>query len=399
MARPAIFLDRDGTIIEDRNYLSDPADVALLPGAADALRSLADEGFVLVLVSNQSGIARGLFDEDALRDVHARLEELLEEENVELEGSYYCPFLDGPEAKVAAYRKDSELRKPKPGMILQAAEELDIELSESWMIGDKLSDAQAGAAAGCWTILLTPTPDDIDDEEVDHVVADLRAAAETILADEEEDDEPEEDSEDVEEEDDGDDEEADAEEGEIDQDGEDGEQDESDDADESGEDEVDVAPDEDSAHEPASDDEDDARDEQVAEEEDDDEDGEAVARVEPSPRRTIPPAARRSASARSPQPAHSQVQPQQPSAVDREKLEELSAIRELLERQTRNELQQDFSVRRLFSVLLQMLTIVVGIWGLYALMQDRFDAAIARFAFAAVLQLGTLTAFVVDRFR
>lgn len=389
MARPAIFLDRDGTIIEDRNYLSDPADVVLLPGADEALRSLVEAGFVLVLVSNQSGIARGLFDEDDLRDVHARLEELLEEQGVELEGAYYCPFLDGPEAKVPAYRKDSELRKPKPGMILQAAEELDIELSESWMIGDKLSDAQAGAAAGCWTILLTPHPDDIDNEEVDRAACDLRAAAEIILAGEEDEDEPEEEAE-----------------------GEPGEEIDEDDAEEEADAEEDdpeeeieeVSQEDDDEEESAGDD---AQGEaasvaQTDAEEDDDEDddaGEAVARIEPAVPHTQPVSASRSAAPRSPRPAPTRAQPRPSSAADHETLEELAAIRALLERQSRNELQQDFSVRRLFSVLLQMLTIVVGIWGLYALMQDRFDAAIARFAFAALLQLGALTTFVVDRFR
>ncbi|MFQ5495337.1 MAG: HAD-IIIA family hydrolase [Phycisphaerae bacterium] len=152
MTRAAVFLDRDGTIIEDVGYLRSPDQVKLLPGAAEAIRRLAATGRLVVIVSNQSGVARGLFDEFTLSKVHERLEALLGEFGARLSAAYYCPYLAGEGAKVAAYRRASELRKPKPGMLLQAARELDIDLSRSWMIGDSPSDIEAGRQAGCRTI-------------------------------------------------------------------------------------------------------------------------------------------------------------------------------------------------------------------------------------------------------
>ncbi|MEK6797709.1 MAG: HAD family hydrolase [Planctomycetota bacterium] len=154
MKKPAVFLDRDGTIIENSGYLADPSEVRLLPGAADAIRRLHRGGFLVVVVSNQSGVARGLLTERQLWSVHDRLVELLEQYGARLDAAYYCPFLFGPEAKVEAYRRDSDLRKPAPGMLVQASREHDIDLSASWMIGDSLSDVEAGTQAGCRTILL-----------------------------------------------------------------------------------------------------------------------------------------------------------------------------------------------------------------------------------------------------
>lgn len=158
MSASAIFLDRDGTIIEDSGYLFDPDSVRLLPNAAEGLARLRLAGFQLVLVSNQSGIARGIFDEAALARVHSRLEALLAERGVRLDAAYYCPFLAGPDASVETYRRESPLRKPGPGMLLQAAGELGLDLSQSWMIGNAATDVLAGKAAGCRTILLQQTP-------------------------------------------------------------------------------------------------------------------------------------------------------------------------------------------------------------------------------------------------
>ncbi len=160
MKLPAVFLDRDGTIIEDTGYIRDPAEVRLVPGAADAIRCFSEAGYRVVVISNQSGVARGLFDEAALAKVHVRVEELLQASGASLDGAYYCPFLNGPKAVVEEYRKDSELRKPGPQMLLQAARELDIDLARSWMIGDSATDVEAGQRAGCRTILIergTPT--------------------------------------------------------------------------------------------------------------------------------------------------------------------------------------------------------------------------------------------------
>ncbi len=154
MNRPAVFLDRDGTIIEDAGYIGDPQQVRLIPDAAEAIRRFRRAGCLVVIVSNQSGVARGYFDTAAMKSVHARVEALLSQHGATVDRAYYCPFLDGPEAAVEAYRRDSDLRKPRPGMLRLAAKELEIDLSHSWMIGDSPTDVQAGARAGCRTIFL-----------------------------------------------------------------------------------------------------------------------------------------------------------------------------------------------------------------------------------------------------
>ena len=154
MESSAVFLDRDGTIIEDRGYISDPEQVSLIPGAAEGIRRFSLAGHLVVVVSNQSGIARGLLDESALAAVHERVEALLKAAGAHLDGAYYCPYLAGPEATVEAYRRTSDLRKPAPGMLFQAAREMNIDLSRSWMIGDSLCDLQAAEAAGCRAILI-----------------------------------------------------------------------------------------------------------------------------------------------------------------------------------------------------------------------------------------------------
>jgi D-glycero-D-manno-heptose 1,7-bisphosphate phosphatase len=182
MKPTAVFLDRDGTIIEDTGYIGDPDRVRLLPGAAAAIRRLARAGHLVVVVSNQSGVARGLFDEKALSRVHARVEALLRTQGASLDGAYYCPYLDGADAVVTQYRRDSELRKPKPGMLLQAARELGIDLSRSWMIGDSPADIEAGARAGCSTVLLCPNGSSAAAIDVTptHTAADLPEAAALI---------------------------------------------------------------------------------------------------------------------------------------------------------------------------------------------------------------------------
>jgi D-glycero-D-manno-heptose 1,7-bisphosphate phosphatase len=149
---PCVFLDRDETIIEDPGFIDDPDQVRLKAGAADAIRRLRSAGFKVVVVTNQSGIARGLLDEEQLTAVHARLRAMLEQDGASVDAIYYCPYLDGPEAVVENYRGRSDLRKPSPGLLLQAAQELDLDLTRSWMIGDRPSDIEAGARAGCRTI-------------------------------------------------------------------------------------------------------------------------------------------------------------------------------------------------------------------------------------------------------
>lgn len=281
----AVFLDRDGTIIEDYGYIGDPDDVRLIAGAADAVRRLRTAGYLLVVVSNQSGVARGLFDEQALSRVHARLERVLEAYGAGLDGAYYCPYLDGPEAAVDGYRRDSELRKPQPGMLLQAARELDIDLERSWMIGDSPSDMEAGKRAGCRTIFITGGEGRRDGEVVEavHRTRDLLEAANIVLKDE-------------------------------------------------------------------------SRDNAGK--------GNPVA------------------------------------SENEERLAPLlEQIRDRLDRANRVGRQQDFSMLRLFGALLQMFAIVIVLWGGAALLHDQAATATARFALACYLQIASITALAVDRFR
>ncbi|MBU0717513.1 MAG: HAD family hydrolase [Planctomycetes bacterium] len=286
MKRPAVFLDRDGTIIDDRSYIGDPAQVKLLPGSADAIRRFSESGYAVVVVSNQSGIARGFFSEEDLSAVHARVEELLKAQGATLDGAYYCPYLDGPEAVVEAYRQASELRKPEPGMLFQAARDMDIDLSRSWMIGDSASDVAAGRAAGCRTILLDSTGEvgETVADRAEHVVASLAEAAEIVKP-------------------------------------------------------VTGNPGEVKAADSSKD------------------------------------------------------------AADGQVVSMLSKIHGQLERSTRQQRQHDFSLIRLFGALLQMIAIVVGLWGVASLMSDQHAAATARFALACFLQLASATTFAIDRFR
>jgi D,D-heptose 1,7-bisphosphate phosphatase len=151
-AMKAIFLDKDGTLIDDVPYNIDPGRMTLSRHAGNGLRLFAKLGYKLIVVSNQSGIAKGFFDESAMHAVEQRLVQLLRQEQVELFAFYYCPH--HPEGLVPQYRIDCNCRKPASGMLLQAANEHGIDLHSSWMIGDILDDVEAGNRAGCWTILL-----------------------------------------------------------------------------------------------------------------------------------------------------------------------------------------------------------------------------------------------------
>jgi D-glycero-D-manno-heptose 1,7-bisphosphate phosphatase len=142
----AVFLDRDGTLIEDRDYLDDPAGVELLPGVNEWLPRLRDAGYLLVVVTNQSGIGRGYFTKEDYLRVTERMVEALP---VPLDGIYYCPH---------APEQSCECRKPAPDLLFRAAAELGVELAASWMIGDTERDVLAGLNAGCRAVLIGDGP-------------------------------------------------------------------------------------------------------------------------------------------------------------------------------------------------------------------------------------------------
>jgi D-glycero-D-manno-heptose 1,7-bisphosphate phosphatase len=185
MADKAVFLDRDNTIIEDPGYLSDPDAVKLLPGVELALKSLSQAGYRLVVVTNQSGIARGLLTEAALERIHAEMRRQLAQHNVHLDAVFHCPY--HPEGTVEQYARESDLRKPQPGMLLAAARDLDLDLGRCWMVGDRGRDIEAGQRAGCRTVRIrsrpSHTPGEKDDEDVqaDFNARNLVDAARVVL--------------------------------------------------------------------------------------------------------------------------------------------------------------------------------------------------------------------------
>lgn len=187
--RPAVFLDRDGTINLDSaeyKYVTKVEDFHLLDGVGEALRRLHAAGYLLVLITNQACIGRGLLDEKGLKKIHEYMQKLLGEQGVKLDGIYFCP--DHPEATVERYRRESDRRKPEPGMILEAAKEMGIDLGKSWMIGNKPHDAQAGKRAGCRTILLTrpeisggEAGEVLDTQHADFTAGNILEAAEIVI--------------------------------------------------------------------------------------------------------------------------------------------------------------------------------------------------------------------------
>jgi D-glycero-D-manno-heptose 1,7-bisphosphate phosphatase len=146
MKRRAVFMDRDGTISEEIGYVNHPIRYKTFPYAAEAVRLLNDEGWLAVLVTNQAGVARGYFTEEMIGKVHSVLTADLERGGAALDAIYYCAH--HPSVGELPYRFDCECRKPKPGLILRAANDLDIDLAQSWMIGDRYSDVELARNAG-----------------------------------------------------------------------------------------------------------------------------------------------------------------------------------------------------------------------------------------------------------
>jgi D-glycero-D-manno-heptose 1,7-bisphosphate phosphatase len=186
----AVFLDRDGTIIEEVGYLDRIERLRLFPETVDALRALQRAGLRLIIATNQSGIAQGLFTESFVRDLHRHLTAQLARGGVRLDGIYYCPH--HPEAKLAEYRAACTCRKPASGLLQQAAREHDLDLAQSYMIGDRWRDLIAGQATGTAGVLVRTGYGDTEAQRppagggADVVVDNLAAAASWILLQERE---------------------------------------------------------------------------------------------------------------------------------------------------------------------------------------------------------------------
>jgi len=183
--KAAVFFDRDGTLIEDRGYICHFRQVRLFPFAVDALHMLNDAGWLTVMVTNQSAIARGLCTCEQVEELHRRLRRFIERRGARIDAIYYCPFFSG--GGVERYSREDACRKPAPGMLLRAAAELDIDMAKSFMVGDEEKDIEAGKRAGCRTILVQsgkpiPAPPRPASATPDYVVSDLLEASRLICS-------------------------------------------------------------------------------------------------------------------------------------------------------------------------------------------------------------------------
>lgn len=179
----AVFIDKDGTLIPDIPYNIDPSRISLNAGAAQAVKRLRDEGYLAIVISNQSGLALGYFDETALERVRQKIGQLLAVEGAKLDDFLFCPH--HPEGIVNEYALECDCRKPQAGLLFRAAAKYDIDLAKSWMIGDILNDVEAGKRAGCKTILLDnggETEWEVNEmRTADFVVSDFEEALACIL--------------------------------------------------------------------------------------------------------------------------------------------------------------------------------------------------------------------------
>lgn len=150
--RRAVFLDRDGTMLEEGNYVDRLDRLIFFPYTIDAIRMLNDEDLAVVVVTNQSGVARGMYPESFVAAAHHYIDERLRAGGARVDGYYYCPH--HPEGSVAELRQDCECRKPRPGQLLQAAKDLDLDLPQSFIVGDRWKDIEAGKAVGARAVLV-----------------------------------------------------------------------------------------------------------------------------------------------------------------------------------------------------------------------------------------------------
>lgn len=182
MSRRAAFIDRDGVLNEERAFVHRIEDFAFVPGAIEALRLLQTAGYALVVVTNQSGIARGLYSEGDYLALTGHMREQLAAEGISLDAVEYCPHL--PDAPLAQYRLECDCRKPRPGMLRRAFQALDIEPKDSFLVGDRLSDVDAGRAAGIGRCFLVRTGYELPRDahaRSDGVYDDLLACARAVV--------------------------------------------------------------------------------------------------------------------------------------------------------------------------------------------------------------------------
>ena len=185
--KKAVFLDRDGTLIQDRGYICSFSQVGFFSFAAAAVRVMNEAGYLVIVVSNQSAVARGICSEKEIDLLHRQLQNHFKKDGAAIAAFYYCPFLvDGT---INRYRQDSAMRKPAPGMLLQAARDFELELTSSIMIGDKTDDILAGKTSGCRTMLVRTGQGRSSEiafagtgPRPDYVVDDLLAASAIIAA-------------------------------------------------------------------------------------------------------------------------------------------------------------------------------------------------------------------------
>lgn len=178
----AVFLDRDGTIIEDIGYLDECSKIRFLPRVSEAIKLLNENGFRVIVTTNQSGVARGYFTEETLREINRYIQESLSRQGALIDKTYYCPH--HIEGVIEEYRKECHCRKPNPGMIKEAAVEHNIDLKGSFVIGDKISDIEAGHRAGCKTVLLADRgyPEEEIASMPDYIAADLYEAVRWLVS-------------------------------------------------------------------------------------------------------------------------------------------------------------------------------------------------------------------------
>ncbi|MAE74640.1 MAG: HAD family hydrolase [Bdellovibrionaceae bacterium] len=171
---PAVFFDRDDTLIVDRIYLNDPDQIEYLPDSDTCLKAVMDAGYKIVLVTNQSGVAKGIVDPKNLDEIHRRIDQHYKALGIEI-----CDFLSAPYLTTS----DHYYRKPQPGMLREAAEAHGLDLKKSWMVGDRMSDVEAGHRAGCRTILLSDkeSPEDSPFAGPEHHVHSLLEVRDAIL--------------------------------------------------------------------------------------------------------------------------------------------------------------------------------------------------------------------------